>query len=98
MIDPALLLAAAIGAGLGVLYVHALWRGTTRLAEAASPVRAALLGAGIRIVVLAGGFAAVGAGDPVRLLAAVAGFFVVRYLAVRRVRRSLDSRASGRAA
>jgi F1F0 ATPase subunit 2 len=83
---PALLLAAAIGAALGVLYFEGLWLTTSRLGSARLPglllvasflVRAAVLSAGL-VLVMTGGLG--------RLLAALVGLVVARTVIVHRHR------------
>ncbi len=95
MIDPVLPGAFAAGAGLGGAYLWLLWRGTAALAGARTPGRTALAGAGLRIALVAGGLWVIGAGAPLRLLVALAGFLLVRQLAVRHVRRRLQARRHG---
>lgn len=81
--------AAAGGAAIGALYLAGLWATVRRLPTSRHPV---LLAAGsflIRVVLLGIGVVVLmgGARDPVRLLAALAGFVVVRTVLVWRVRR-----------
>lgn len=78
-----ILRSAAGGVILGLLYFGGLWWTVQRLPVARSP---ALLAAGsffFRSLLVSAGLVIVSAGEPVPLLAAVAGFLVARGVSVR---------------
>jgi F1F0 ATPase subunit 2 len=89
-LTPDLLLGAVAGVALGALHMAWLWRAARRLTAPGGRAGALLGGAVLRLAVLVAGFAAVAllATDPaVALVAALAGFVVLRSLALRRARR-----------
>lgn len=82
-------LAAGAGAVIGALHLGGLWATVRRLPTARHKVLLTLGSFLVRIVLVGLGFALllVGDRDPVRLLAALAGFLAVRTVLVWRVRR-----------
>ena len=90
-----LLTGLAAGAVLGALYLGLLRRATARLPGSGAPGLAMLGGAVLRIALVVGGLWLVGAGAPTRLLAGLAGFVVVRQLAIQYVRAGLSGPGEG---
>ena len=83
---PGLVLASAVGLAAGGAYFAALWL-TIRWFTQHSPSPAWLLvGAAIRLALLIGVLLWVTDGQVERLFAALAGFFLVRFVALRRGR------------
>jgi F1F0 ATPase subunit 2 len=90
MIDldlPTLAVAFAAGAVAGAIYLALLWRSVGRLADARRPVVALLSGMAFRLSLLLGAFYLLMDGDPLRLVAALAGFLAVRIVVTRIVGR-----------
>lgn len=73
---------------LGAAYFLALWATVRRLSGARHPALLLLVTATLRIAALAAGLIFVSDGQWERLLAAVGGFLIVRYAAVRTARPS----------
>lgn len=86
----AIILAFSFIAGvlLGAAYFASLWSVLQRLSGTERPALL-LAGTGIlRVAVLLGGLALISAGEWERLLSALGGFVVVRFIALRWVRRT----------
>lgn len=89
-----LALACAAGIGLGLFYFGGLWLTVRRLSSARSPMPIALASFVARTAVVLVGFYFVMGGRWERMLACLAGFFVVRLVMVHRMRAELESYAS----
>lgn len=90
-----LLLTALAGAGLALLYLAALRASVHRVARADAAGLGLVAGAFARIALVCGGIWLAGGGDGHGMLAALAGFVVVRSVALGLVRRSGPAAASG---
>jgi F1F0 ATPase subunit 2 len=76
------------GALAGAVYLAVLWIAVGRLADARRPVLTLLSGMVFRLSLLLGAFYLLMAGDPLRLVAALAGFLAVRIVVTRVVGRT----------
>jgi F1F0 ATPase subunit 2 len=91
-----LLLPAFIGgAGAGILNYLGLWLTVKRVAASRRPVLLVLTSMGIRTALCLGVFYLVMAGDPLRLLVCLAGFFLVRLLSVQKVQKGRPAATVG---
>jgi F1F0 ATPase subunit 2 len=90
-----LLPSAAAGAGLAILYLAALRASVRRIARADRAGVGLIAGAFARIALVCGGIWLAGGGDGPGMLAALAGFVLVRSVALGLVRRSGPATASG---
>ncbi|MGD2079510.1 MAG: ATP synthase subunit I [Nitrospirota bacterium] len=81
---PGLVVALVVGAALGAANYLVLWLTVKRLAAARSPALLATASFLLRTAAVVLGFYAATKGDPARLAACVAGFVLVRAIAVRR--------------
>jgi F1F0 ATPase subunit 2 len=83
----------ALGGALAAAWLFGLWLNVRSLARRSRPRVGLALGAPIRLALVAGGFYLVIAGgrDWVHLVAALAGFMMIRYLVLTTVRRRLES-------
>jgi F1F0 ATPase subunit 2 len=87
-LDPAALaLAFAAGCLAGVGYLALLWLAVSRLEGARRPVLTLLWGMAFRLTPVLAAFWLLTAGDPLRLVAALAGFLAVRLVVTRVVGR-----------
>jgi F1F0 ATPase subunit 2 len=84
------------GGALGWLYFGGLWLTVRRLPGAAHPAALVLGSFVLRALLVAGGLVVLLAGDPLRLVAALAGFLAVRVLLVRQVRPATPSGGGAR--
>lgn len=82
---PALMLTVLAGAALGLLFFAGLWWTVRRLPEARHPALLVLSSLLLRTALTVFGFYWLMAGDPLRLTAALLGFFAVRAVLVRRL-------------
>lgn len=91
-----LILAAAFLAGmaLGLFYFEALWLTVRRLSENPRPQLLMFESLIVRLAVALAGFSLVMAGSWERLAACLAGFFVMRAVISRRVRRAMNGAAA----
>jgi F1F0 ATPase subunit 2 len=80
---PHLILAFAVGLGLGIFFSLHLWRSVQRMTEPAGLTVASALGFLLRVTVVVAGFALVMGGRWERLLAALLGFVLAREVMVR---------------
>lgn len=97
MPDPVVWLAAALAGGvLAALHLGGLWATVRRLPTSRHRVLLTVGSFLVRVTLVAAGFVLVLGGDrdPVRLLAALAGFVVVRTVLVWRVRRAAPTPAA----
>lgn len=78
-----ILRSAAGGVLLGLLYFGGLWWTVRRLAVVRSPALLALGSFVLRTVLVSVGLVLVSAGQPLALLAAVAGFLLARGVSIR---------------
>ena len=88
-------LSTAGGVVIGLLYFGTLWWTVRRIRPAqhsAALVAASFL---IRAALAAGALVLVSGGDPLPLLAAVAGFLIARTILIRTVRKPLQAEAGG---
>lgn len=77
--------AAMAGAGVGALFALWLRWDTARLARATRPMLGLLVGAALRVAGAVAALWLIGGGEPLRLLAALAGFTLVRMVGARMV-------------
>lgn len=95
---PALELAASALAGalLGLFFFGTLWATVQRLAGSGHPATLMVTSFVLRVSVLMAGLMLITAGDWLRLLAALAGVLVARWILIRRVRpvRQVGARVS----
>lgn len=77
----------ALGMALGALYFAGLWHTLNRLPEAGAPLRLLLMSFLIRASAAVAGLGLAMDGRPDRLMAALAGFIVMREILVRRLGR-----------
>lgn len=82
---PQLILAFIGGMALAALHLGGLWWSTRRLTTTARPAVALAIGGLIRLGVTLGGFFAIVGFGPAAVVAALAGFVLVRLVTVRRV-------------
>ncbi len=82
---PALAIALAAGAGLGLVFFGGLWLTLLRLPSARRPALLALGSLAGRIVIAVGGFYLIMDGSWQRLLACVVGFLLARQWVMRRL-------------
>ena len=75
---PALLMAAALGAGLGVIYFSGLWWTVRHAASFRRPALCVLVSALLRMGLALGGFYLAAGGSWQRMLLCLLGFVVVR--------------------
>jgi F1F0 ATPase subunit 2 len=87
-------LAAGAGALLAVAWLGALWWTVARLPRQKRPALWAAAGFGLRLILVAGGFCLIAAGDWRRLAACGVGFVLARMVALRRMRAGIG-RAKG---
>jgi F1F0 ATPase subunit 2 len=80
-----LVVALTVGAALGTANYLVLWLTVRKLVTAPSPALLATASFLLRTAAVVLGFYAATKGDPARLAACVAGFVLVRTIAVRRV-------------
>lgn len=73
------------GTILGLFYFGGLWRTLKSLSTARRPAVFALTSFAIRTSLALGGFYLVMAGQPVRLMACLAGFFIARIILMQRI-------------
>jgi F1F0 ATPase subunit 2 len=79
----ALALAFALGALAGAGYLALLWLAVSRLKDAPRPVLTLVSGMAVRLALLLAAFWLLTAGDPLRLVAALAGFLALRIIVTR---------------
>ncbi len=83
-LDPrALALAFALGAVAGAGYLALLWLAVSRLEGAQRPVLTLLSGMAVRLALLLAAFWLLTEGDPLKLIAALAGFLALRIIVTR---------------
>ena len=83
------------GAGAGIVNYMGLWLTVKRVAVSRRPVLLVLTSMGVRTALCLGAFYLVMAGDPLRLLACLAGFFLVRLLSVQQVKKGRQAATAG---
>ncbi len=82
--DPVILILAGLaGAGLGIIFFGGLWWTVRRILAARNPALWVLGSALLRTGTVVAGFYAVAGADWARLLAALAGFLVMRQIVLR---------------
>jgi F1F0 ATPase subunit 2 len=84
-------LLAAAGGLLGSVYFGGLWLTVRRLPDTGHPAALVLASFVLRAALVAAGFVWLLAGDPLRLVAVLAGFLAIRVLLVRRIRTGVAS-------
>jgi F1F0 ATPase subunit 2 len=89
-------LLAAAGGLLGSVYFGGLWLTVRRLPDTDHPAALVLGSFVLRVALVAAGFVWLLAGDPLRLVAVLAGFLAIRVLLVRQVRTGVASGGGAR--
>jgi F1F0 ATPase subunit 2 len=88
---PTLALGFVAGGLAGAVYLALLWVAVGRLAGARRPVPTLLTGMVLRLALLLAAFYLLSAGDPFRLVAALAGFIAIRIVVTRLVGRTASA-------
>lgn len=86
-----MLSALLLGAILCGLYFGGLWLTVKNLTSSARPVRLALTSFFVRLALLSAGFIYIMDGDPLRLMACMTAFFIVRSIGISPMNRARES-------